>query len=175
VGGILILAEGITQRKQMEEALSDMSRKLIESQEQERAHIGRELHDDINQRLAMLSLELEQLQENPSEIQPRVKELRRQVAEVSNDVQALSHHLHSSKAEYWVSSRGSKAGARNSAGQEKIGVSGQEVKVVKTHGKTYEGRLSTISETKRELDRTAENSKSRKRISPKFIISAPNL
>jgi len=100
VGGILILAEDITRRKQMEEALSDLSRKLIESQEQERARIGRELHDDINQRLAMLSLELEQLQENPSEIQPRVKELRRQMAEVSNDVQALSHDLHSSKLEY---------------------------------------------------------------------------
>jgi signal transduction histidine kinase len=48
----------------------------------------------------MLSLELEQLQENPSEIQPRVEELRRQMAEVSNDVQALSHDLHSSKLEY---------------------------------------------------------------------------
>src|SRR6201982_1050228 len=100
VGGILILTEDITRRKQMEEALSDMSRKLIESQEQERARIGRELHDDINQRLAMLSLELEQLQENPSEIQTRVKELRREMAEVSNDVQAMSHDLHSSKLEY---------------------------------------------------------------------------
>jgi hypothetical protein len=40
------------------------------------------------------------------------------------------------------------------AGQEKIGASGQEVKVVKTDGKTYEGRLSTISETQLELDRT---------------------
>src|SRR6201984_614505 len=100
VGGILILAVDITRRKEMEETLSDMTRKLIEAQEKERARIGRELHDDINQRLAMLSLELEQLQENPSEIQPRVKELRREMAEVSNDVQALSHHLHSSKAEY---------------------------------------------------------------------------
>jgi signal transduction histidine kinase len=77
-----------------------MSRKLLESQEQERARIGRELHDNINQKLAMLSLELEQLQENPSEIQPRVKELRRQIAELSSDVQALSHELHSSKLEY---------------------------------------------------------------------------
>ena len=61
VGGILIFAENITHRKQMEEAISGMSRKLIESQEQERTRIGRELHDDINQRLAMLALELEQL------------------------------------------------------------------------------------------------------------------
>lgn len=41
------------------------------------------------------------------------------------------------------------------AGKAKFGVSGQEVKVVKTDGKTYEGRLSTISETQLELDRTA--------------------
>jgi PAS domain S-box-containing protein len=90
----------ITDRKQMEEALSEMSRKLIESQEQERARIGRELHDDINQRLAMLGVELEQLQENPSEVQSRVPELRNQMTELSNDVQAMSHDLHSSKLEY---------------------------------------------------------------------------
>jgi PAS domain S-box-containing protein len=100
VGGILVFAEDITRRKQLEEELFSMSQKLIESQEQERARIGRELHDDINQRLAMLSLELEQLRENPSDIQPRVEELRRQMAEISNDVQALSHDLHSSKLEY---------------------------------------------------------------------------
>src|ERR1700756_2665880 len=90
----------ISEWKRAEETLSDMTRKLIEAQEQERARIGRELHDDINQRLAMLSLELEQLEENPAEIQPRVKELRREMAEVSNDVQAMSHDLHSSKLEY---------------------------------------------------------------------------
>ena len=48
----------------------------------------------------MLSLELEQLQENPSEIQNRVQELRKQMSEISHDVQALSHDLQSSKLEY---------------------------------------------------------------------------
>jgi PAS domain S-box-containing protein len=100
IGGILIFAEDTTHRKQMEEALSGMSRKLIESQEQERARIGRELHDDINQRLAMVGVELEQLQDNPSEVANRVQELRKAVADISNDVQALSHELHSSKLEY---------------------------------------------------------------------------
>jgi len=99
-GGILIFAEDITRRKQMEEVLSDMSRKLIESQEQERARIGRELHDDINQRLAMLAMELDQLQGDPSDIQSRVRRLREQTLEISSDVQALSHDLHSSKLEY---------------------------------------------------------------------------
>jgi len=100
IGGLLIFAEDITDRKQTEEAISTMSRKLIESQEQERARIGRELHDDINQRIAMLTIELEQLQNDPSDIQNRLQEIRNQTAELSNDVQALSHELHSSKLEY---------------------------------------------------------------------------
>ena len=83
VGGILIFAEDITHRKEMEEAISGMSRKLIESQEQERARIGRELHDDINQRLAMLAVELEQLQDHPSDLPSRVQELRKQTIEIS--------------------------------------------------------------------------------------------
>jgi len=98
-GGILIFSEDITRRKQMEEAISLMSRNLIESQEQERTRIGRELHDDINQRLAMLAIELDQLQDNPSEVRSRVQELRKQTMEISDDVQALSHELDSSKLE----------------------------------------------------------------------------
>jgi PAS domain S-box-containing protein len=100
IGGILIFAEDITHRKQMEDALSAMSRKLIQSQEEERARIGRELHDDINQRLAELSIQLEQLQDTPSEVWSRVQDLRKQTSEISNDVQALSHELHSSQLEY---------------------------------------------------------------------------
>jgi signal transduction histidine kinase len=100
IGGLLIFAEDITHRKQMEDALSGMSRKLIQSQEQERARIGRELHDDINQRLAMLVIELEHLQDNPSEVRSRVQDLRKETTELSNDVQALSHELHSSKLEH---------------------------------------------------------------------------
>jgi PAS domain S-box-containing protein len=118
--GYIGIGVDVTRRKQMEEALSDLSRKLIESQEQERARIGRELHDDINQRLAMLSLELEQLQENPSEMQPRVKALRRQMAEVSNDVQALSHDLHSSKLEYLGVVAGMKSWCKEFAERQKL-------------------------------------------------------
>ena len=86
-----------------------MNRRLIEAQEQERTRIGRELHDDINQRLAMLALELERLQDNPSEVRSRVQELRKQTTEISNDVQALSHELHSSKLEYLGAIRGMKS------------------------------------------------------------------
>jgi signal transduction histidine kinase len=77
-----------------------MSRKLIEAQEHERAHIGRELHDDISQRLALLVIELDELLEHPADLSSRISELRREVEEISSDVQALSHELHSSKLEY---------------------------------------------------------------------------
>ena len=104
VGGILILTEDITRRKQMEEALSGMTRKLVEAHEQERTRIARELHDDINQRLALLAIELDQLQTErndlPSEVRTRVEKFGNQVAEIAADVQTLSHELHSSKLEY---------------------------------------------------------------------------
>ena len=99
VGAVVAFVD-ITERKLAEAALADVSRKLLDAQEKERSRIGRELHDDINQRLAMLAVELEQLQDNPSEVRSRVQELRKQTTEISNDVQALSHELHSSKLEY---------------------------------------------------------------------------
>jgi PAS domain S-box-containing protein len=90
----------ITERKRAEEAVSNMTRKLVEAQEQERARIARELHDDINQRLAMLAIELEQVKDNPSEAGSRVQEIRKRTTEISNDLQALSRDLHSSQLEY---------------------------------------------------------------------------
>ena len=48
----------------------------------------------------MLAVRLEQLKENPSEVGIRVGELWKEVCDISNDVQALSHDLHSSKLEY---------------------------------------------------------------------------
>jgi len=110
----------ITDRKRAEEALSGMTRKLIETQERERARIGRELHDDINQRLAMLAVELGQLQENPSESPSRVQELRKQVTQISDDVQALSHDLHSSKLEYLGVVTGIKSWCREFGDRQKM-------------------------------------------------------
>ena len=100
VGGILILAEDITRRKQMEEELSCMSRKLIESQEQERSRIGRELHDDINQQLALLAIDVEQLrQRSPAELNVGLTGLKERVTAIAADVQSISHQLHSPQLE----------------------------------------------------------------------------
>jgi signal transduction histidine kinase len=110
--GYIGIAVDVTECKQAERALLEVNRRLIEAQEQERARIGRELHDDVNQRLAMLAIELQRLQDSPSEVRSRVQELRKQTTEISNDVQALSHELHSSKLEYLGAVGGMKSWCR---------------------------------------------------------------
>jgi signal transduction histidine kinase len=93
-----------TERKLAEEALASVGRRLIEAQEKVRYRIARELHDDIGQRLAILSIELEQLRQSspdlPTRVGSRVSVLQEQVLGVATDVRALSHDLHSSKLEY---------------------------------------------------------------------------
>ena len=102
--GILIFAEEITRRKQMEEELSRVSQKLIEAHEEERTRIARELHDDINQRLAVLAVTLESLEQEPStsaaELRREIGKIVKNVQDLGNDVQDISHQLHSSKLEY---------------------------------------------------------------------------
>jgi PAS domain S-box-containing protein len=100
VGGILILAEDIGRRKQMEQTLADMSRKLIESQEQERARIARDLHDDICQRIALVSFNLEELQSDFPAASQRLERAGQLLGELGRDIQAMSHRLHSSNLEY---------------------------------------------------------------------------
>ena len=94
----------VTERKRAEEALSTVSRRLIGAHEEERARIARELHDDINQRLAVLAVAMGVLQgdlpASATEMIRRVNELKEQIKDLGNDVQALSHRLHSSKLEY---------------------------------------------------------------------------
>jgi PAS domain S-box-containing protein len=103
-GGILIFSEDITRRKLAEEALLDMSRKLIVAHEQERTRIGRELHDDIVQQLVMLAVQLDgvrqDIPDSASELNRVIVDLRDQTADIMEAVQSLSHELHSSKLEY---------------------------------------------------------------------------
>jgi PAS domain S-box-containing protein len=110
----------VTERTIAEQALADMTRKLIEAQEQERSRIGRELHDDINQQLAMLAFEVEQLIENPALIESRGRVLQDHLNDISGDVQALSHDLHSSKLEYLGVVSGIKSWCKEFALRQKL-------------------------------------------------------
>jgi len=87
-----------------QEALASVSGKLIEAQEQEWTRIARELHDDINQQLALVVIAVDKLKQNLprslAQLRSRMEELGNRTSEVSRSVQALSHRLHSSKLEY---------------------------------------------------------------------------
>jgi len=93
-----------TDRKLSEESLHNLSGLLINAQEGERARIARELHDDFSQRLALLSIELEQLwkmlPESDTEERARIAEMLKGTKELSSDLHSLSHQLHSSKLEH---------------------------------------------------------------------------
>ncbi len=94
----------VTDSRLAHEALAGVSRKLIEVQERERTRIARDLHDDIAQRIALLAIDIDELQQNladsPSEVFARLDALRSHTSQLATDVQAISHGLHSSKLEY---------------------------------------------------------------------------
>jgi len=99
--GFIGSATDITDQKLAQEALERMGGKLIEAQEKERSRIARELHDDICQRLALLSLELELASQGAKGVaKAGFAEIQQHCAEIAGDVQALSHQLHSSKLDY---------------------------------------------------------------------------
>lgn len=95
----------ISDQKEAEAARLQLSQRLIAAQEEERARIARELHDDINQRLALLANGFRELEQPlPGVRRPRQKErlqhLLELTNEISNDVRRLSHKLHPSTLEY---------------------------------------------------------------------------
>lgn len=100
---VLAMMEDITAKETSEEALSRASQKLIQAQEQERSRLARELHDDINQRLAMLAVKLEGLKRDlpmpAHQLERHIEEMSEQLADVGKEIQALSHRLHSPKLE----------------------------------------------------------------------------
>lgn len=103
VVGAVVAFIDITQHKLDERALANVSHKLIEAQEQERTRIGRELHDDIVQRLALLAITIQQLQKSedlPLQVGSRMGDLWKKTTGIATDIQHLSHELHSSKLEY---------------------------------------------------------------------------
>ena len=122
IEGISKIARDISERKKAEKALTDMTRKLIEAQEQERARIGRDLHDDISQRLAMLASDIDELIKNPFEVKARVEEVQGHLGDILADIQALSHNLHSSRLELLGVMAGMKSWCQEFAKRQKMDI-----------------------------------------------------
>jgi PAS domain S-box-containing protein len=113
--GLLIGGIGldITLRKEAEEAVREreldlrrsqenlqaLGKRLVTAQEDERRRISRELHDDMNQRLAVLALTLQSTQQNLAESDPTFATLAGlydDVSSISDDIRRLAYQLHPS-------------------------------------------------------------------------------
>lgn len=103
--GYIGCAIDITDQKAAETVQAELGSRLIHAQEDERARIARELHDDINQRLALLANGIRELERatstaNQSKRKEGLRALWRLTSEISADIQYLSHQLHPSKLRY---------------------------------------------------------------------------
>jgi PAS domain S-box-containing protein len=97
----------ITERRRAELALQEsrqelraLAGRLINTEEQERKRISRELHDDLNQKLACLAFDADGLRMMPFSSEDKIREellsLRTRIVELSKDVREISHRLHPS-------------------------------------------------------------------------------
>src|SRR5262249_976950 len=104
----------ITERKEAEEALreseealrksyariEDLAGRLIAAQEEERRHIARELHDDLNQQVAALAIGISRLKRQLSiadaGVLEQIARLRDKTDLLSERIRQVSHELHSS-------------------------------------------------------------------------------
>jgi signal transduction histidine kinase len=99
-----IIARVAVERTRTYEALRALTSKLIETQEEERRRLARELHDGLNQQLAMLAVELGMLVQQVSEETPTIREqllrLRDCAERLCNDLRHMTHQLHPAALEH---------------------------------------------------------------------------
>ena len=86
--------------EQSRQALQKLAFQLLRVQEEERRRISRDLHDDINQRLALLAMDIEavgrQLNFSTDHVGRAVREIQERVVELSDVVRHLAYQLHPS-------------------------------------------------------------------------------
>lgn len=77
-----------------------LASQLLRLQEEERRRISRDLHDDINQRLALLSIDIEMLEQQLPDASGRtvrtVRTIQDRIVELSDNVRRLAYQFHPS-------------------------------------------------------------------------------
>lgn len=84
------------------ERIRELAGQLISTREVERSRIARELHDNVGQQMALLSIDIDLLERESSvgeRAARRVRSLAKRVGDISTDVRDLSQWLHPSKLE----------------------------------------------------------------------------
>ena len=98
VSAVINTFTNITERKQAEEALHQLSTRLLQLQDEERRRLGRELHDSLAQSVLAVNLNLAQATRSLTAVDERSRhslaEARRVLAEMSREIRTLSYLLH---------------------------------------------------------------------------------
>lgn len=118
------LLESQEELNQNYKRIRDLAGWLIRGQEEERSRIARELHDDITQQVAMLTLGLDRLEIMPADklavAHGEVAELRRTTEKVAFSVREVARQLHSTVLQHLGLSQGLKGLCRTFSQQHQI-------------------------------------------------------
>ena len=92
IGGLLIQR---TRRRQAEERTRDLGGRLLLAQEDERARIARELHDDVGQQIALLTLDLDLLRTaSPGEADNCASDAFERAQTIASSIHGVLRRLH---------------------------------------------------------------------------------
>jgi signal transduction histidine kinase len=86
--------------RQSREDLQALAGQLLTAQEADRRRISRDLHDDVNQRLAMLSMDLRRLEKepfhDPEDLRASFRDISERLTAISDDVRQMAYRFHPS-------------------------------------------------------------------------------
>jgi PAS domain S-box-containing protein len=92
------LSDELKERARAEKEISALSARLITAQEEERTRLARELHDDVSQQIAAVSIAMSNLKkEIPREYSSlcdRSARIQTKLVQVAESIRRLSHDLH---------------------------------------------------------------------------------
>jgi PAS domain S-box-containing protein len=103
LAGCYGIYQDISDRKKAEENLRQLTFRVMRIQEEERARIASELHDDVSQRLGVLTFQLDQVLQDSLRTGPEFSGPLQSLATIAHqlcsDLQQLTRHLHPSHVE----------------------------------------------------------------------------
>lgn len=94
--GASAIARDVTERKRMVASLRELSARILNAQDEERRRIARELHDSTVQKLALLSINLSNIERggDPEKVKKTAETSRELASQCAQELRSISYLLH---------------------------------------------------------------------------------